>query len=624
MTPEEALRTLPAPHESWLSPCGLNSNTADPHGWAHRPQWHVLDTHWDHGLRFLAAWDAWKRCPQRPSRLFFTVLLPRPGRADAWVDHASGHPHLMPLARQLADRWKGLLPGTHRLVFEQERVQLILQVLDVDEALAQMDTPVDTAILGDETPDSATMTDSPSWLKRLFRLCRPGTRLAVWRPGDQLTQDLERGGCSLSSASDGPDLRGWLTATFAPRWPVGRSFRKPCAGPHRQAVVVGAGLAGSAVAWSLAQRGWAVEVLDGASQPAQGASALPAGLVAPHASPDDAPLSRLSRDGVRATLERARALLEYGTDWAPSGVLEHRVEGKRSLPSPDPAGHPIDWMTDWSSEATRVQVSLAHLPEAATGLWHASGGWVRPAALVAAQLAHPLIRFRGACVVAAIRRKAEHWVLLDTDERPLAETPVLVLACAYGVRDLLAPLASEQGQLPAHPLRGQVSWGPMSHLTEARDLLPPWPVNGHGSFLSGIPGGTGDPFWVVGSTFERGVTEAHLKPGDHQANQDRLARLLPALAAAAPDLCQRSSGWAGVRCTLPDRLPAVGAIQPEVRPGLHVFTGLGARGLTLSVLGGEVLAAQLMAEPWPLEPRLARRLLASRFGGAASVKVQSP
>jgi tRNA 5-methylaminomethyl-2-thiouridine biosynthesis bifunctional protein len=68
----------------------------------------------------------------------------------------------------------------------------------------------------------------------------------------------------------------------------------------------------------------------------------------------------------------------------------------------------------------------------------------------------------------------------------------------------------------------------------------------------------------------------------------------------------------------------VGAIQPDAWPGLHVFTGLGARGLTLSVLGGEVLAAQLMAEPWPLEPRLARRLLASRFGGAASVKVQSP
>lgn len=617
MTPEEAVRTLPAPHESWLSLCGLNSDTAEPPGWAQRPHWHVLDTHWDHGLRFLAAWDAWIRCPQRPSRLFYTVLLPRPDRADALLHHASGHAHLAPLVRQLVDRWKGLLPGTHRLVFEQECVQLILQVVDAEEALSTMDTPLDAVVLGGST-------SAPPWLKRVFRVCQSGTRLAAWHAGHDLKRELLSAGFAIGSPTAGDDREGWLPATYLPRWPVGRSFRKPCAGAHRKAVVVGAGLAGSSVAWSLARRGWAVEVLDGAAQPSQGASALPAGLVAPHASPDDAPLSRLSRDGVRATLERARALLSPGTDWAPSGVLEHRVEGKRSLPQPDPVAHPIDWMTDWSSEATREQVSLAHLPEAASGLWHASGGWVRPAALVTAQLAHPLIRFRGACAVAALRRNAEHWVLLDADERPLAETPVLVLACAYGVRELLAPLANKLGELPAHPLRGQVSWGPMSHLNEAGDRLPPWPVNGHGSFLSGIPGETGAPFWVMGSTFERGVAQAHLKPGDHQANQDRLARLLPALAAAAPELCQRSSGWAGVRCTLPDRLPAVGAIQPDAWPGLHVFTGLGARGLTLSVLGGEVLAAQLMAEPWPLQPRLARRLLASRFAGTDSVQVQSP
>jgi tRNA 5-methylaminomethyl-2-thiouridine biosynthesis bifunctional protein len=47
---------------------------------------------------------------------------------------------------------------------------------------------------------------------------------------------------------------------------------------------------------------------------------------------------------------------------------------------------------------------------------------------------------------------------------------------------------------------------------------------------------------------------------------------------------------------------------------LCVLTGLGARGLTLSVLAGEVLAAQLHGEPWPLEPALAHKLLALRWG----------
>jgi tRNA 5-methylaminomethyl-2-thiouridine biosynthesis bifunctional protein len=71
--------------------------------------------------------------------------------------------------------------------------------------------------------------------------------------------------------------------------------------------------------------------------------------------------------------------------------------------------------------------------------------------------------------------------------------------------------------------------------------------------------------------------------------------------------------WAGVRCTLPDRFPAVGPVAPEVLPGLHVCTGLGARGLTLSVLCGEWLAAHVQGEPWPLEAKLAAHLRADRF-----------
>ena len=66
------------------------------------------------------------------------------------------------------------------------------------------------------------------------------------------------------------------------------------------------------VAASLARRGGPVQVLDAAAEPAGGASALPVGLFAPHVSPDDAILSRLTRAGVQATLAQARALLREG------------------------------------------------------------------------------------------------------------------------------------------------------------------------------------------------------------------------------------------------------------------------------------------------------------------------
>src|SRR6478609_4339953 len=98
-----------------------------------------------------------------------------------------------------------------------------------------------------------------------------------------------------------------------------------------RAVVIGAGLAGAAVAASLARRGWQAEVLDAADAPAAGASSLPAGLLAPHQSLDDNLLSRLTREGVRLTLLQCAALLGPG-DWEACGVLENRRGNAKPLP----------------------------------------------------------------------------------------------------------------------------------------------------------------------------------------------------------------------------------------------------------------------------------------------------
>lgn len=385
------------------------------------------------------------------------------------------------------------------------------------------------------------------------------------------------------------------------------------------ALVVGAGLAGAAAAYSLAQRGWRVEVLDAASAPAAGASGLPAGLIAPHVSPDDAPLSRISRAGLRATLQRVAALLPQGQDWAPSGALEHRVKHKRALPPATPDTPRGD--DDWSLEATPSQIEaagLADLDAPASALWHPSAAWLRPAQLVRAQLAHERIVWRGGAAVARLQRTSTGWALLDAHGHTLAQAPHMVLAAGFAVRALLEQLhtgpEATGHTLPLQALRGQVSWGLLSDLTAtARAALPPWPVHGYGSFLQGMRGPSEAPMWIVGSTFERGNTTAAVTAADHAANQARLQRLLPHLGAQMPSAFATAQGWAAVRCTLPDRLPAVGALDGARWPGLSVLTGLGARGLTLSVLAGELLAAQLHGEPWPLPARLAQALLAQRF-----------
>ncbi len=572
------------------------------------PHWHVLATAFGAGVDFLATWQAWRRDPRRPQRLFFTAVVPEPPSTDTLRAQAATCALAPDLVEALAPHCQGLLPGVHRLVFDGGGVQLTLLVGPGPDVLQPLDAVVDSVIL--TGIDAHTHPPESAWVKAIARLSHIGTCLAGPLASEALCQALASTGFQIDDAAR---AQGRLHARFAPPWPHRSTLRQPAPGPLR-AVVVGAGLAGAATACSLARRGWQVTVLDSAEAPAAGASGLPAGLIAPHVSPDDAVLSRLSRAGVQATLLRAGELLVRGVDWNDGGVLEHRVEGKRNLPStPEWAGAG----RSWSDTAPPAALDAAHLPPDTPALWHARGGWLRPAALVEQQLRTPGIQWQGGTEIHTLRHEDGLWHLFDGHGRELARAEHVVLAAAYATRNLLDTVG--QGAWPLNPLRGQISWGWVDELPDgARRRLPPFPVNGHGSFVHGLPvQGHGERMaWFVGSTFERGVASGHVQAQDHLANQARLTRLLPELAAAMPEAFNTAQGWAGVRCTLPDRLPAVGPIDPDTLPGLpglHVCTGMGARGLTLSVLCGEVLAANLHGEPWPLERPLAQALMARRF-----------
>jgi tRNA 5-methylaminomethyl-2-thiouridine biosynthesis bifunctional protein len=584
--------------------------------WQGRRQWHVLETGFGLGLNFLALWQAWREDPQRPQQLFFTSIEAWPVSAADIVRSVQAWPELQALADEMARAWRGLLPGVHRLVFEGGRVQLTLCVGPVQARLREMDVPADSVFLDGFSPEANPDMWSLHTLKAVARLCRSGTRVASWCVKRSVRDDLAQCGFAVSRAAGLPPKVHRLEAVFSPAWTPRTRLRTALHDEAlpRTALVLGGGLSGSAVACSLARRGWNVTVLDAGPGVGAGASGLPAGLCAPHVSPDDNVLSRISRAGVRATLQRCGELLQPGADWGLSGVLEHRVEGKRALPAGEAwpeQGH------EWSSPATPERMAEAGLPADAQGVWHALAAWLRPRQLVHAQLATPGIALRYSTRVHALRQQAKGWQALDATGQVLAEASQVIVASGFDSQALLP----ESG-LPLNPLRGQISMGPLAPLAAHwHQALPAVPVNGHGSFISGVPlppEHGGGPGWFLGSTFERACPQALLRDADHAANHARLAKLLPRLSepmqpAFAPG---QVLAWAGVRCTLPDRVPAIGLPDAQRWPGLHVCTGMGARGISLAVLAGELIAAQLEGEPLPLAPSLARHLAAQRFAPA--------
>ena len=370
--------------------------------------------------------------------------------------------------------------------------------------------------------------------------------------------------------------------------------------------MVGAGLAGAAAAASMARRGWSVQVLDAAATAAAGASGLPAGVLVPHSSPDDNLLSRLSRDGVRATLQQAQALLVAGEDFEAGGVLEHHLDG---VPARQPASQAS---AVWNRPADAGQKDLAGLDPAATAHWHEKAAWIRPARLVQAWLAQPGVELRCGARVAKLRRGAGGWQALDQDGLVLASGSLVIVAAAVGSALLVEGLTLQ-------PVRGQVTWA----LHGATLRLPPVPVNGDGSFIPSVPTPHG-PAWLCGASFERGATDPAPREADQQENLDRLRRLLPGISQQVDAVRPTLQAWVGIRCASADRRPLVGPVDEQAHEGLWLSTAMGSRGLTFAALAGELIAARVHGEPLPLARKLATALDPARHRRGTSGKSPAP
>ena len=593
----------------FLGGCGL------PAAWANQPQWCVLETGFGLGLNFLVTWAAWRADSRRPRLLHFVSVEAFPASRDDVLRGALAHPELLVLAQQLHRQLWGLLPGIHRLAFEGGQVLLTLCIGDAWAMLRECVFQADSVYLDGFSPALNPGIWDLHTLKAVARCCRRGSRVATWTVARSVREVLAAAGFVMSKEAGTLPKRDNLRAEYQPAWTVKRVIPTAPVRVAGNCIVIGSGLAGAAVAASLARRGWQVRVVDAAAGPAAGASGLPAGLMAPLVSPDDSLLSRLSRSGVRATLQQAELLLQAGSDWNLSGLLERCMDHARKLPDDWVNGglqaHPA---ADWSAQATADQLLAACLPPGTAALWHKKAGWIKPARLVRAWLQTPGVTWCGSLAVNRLVQVAGNWQLLDAQNMVLASAGLVVLAAGHA-SSALAAGCGRLTQLKLQEIRGQVSWGvQLPCPAGAADTLPPWPVNGHGSLLPSIPlGPHAEAGWLTGSTYQRDQADPALRAEDAAFNLGRLQELLPASNTTMQASIAHNNvrGWAGVRCATPNRLPLVGPVSSLAGgdPELWVCTGMGSRGLTFAALCAELLAARLHGEPLPIAVRLADALL---------------
>lgn len=576
-----------------------------PERWRNRERFTIVETGFGLGLNFLATWQAWRADPGRSRRLHYVAIEKHPFSARDLAQLHALWPELASLSAALRAAWPVLVAGFHRIELEEGRVVLTLAFGDIADCLPQIDAAADAFYLDGFAPSKNPEMWSPQVLTRLNRLAVPEATAATYTVSAAVRHALAQGGFACEKRPGFGRKRDMLAARFAPRWQV-----SPQPVPRlRKAVVVGAGIAGSAACERLVARGWQVTLVERHATPAQEASGNLAGIAMPLLSRDDNVSSRLLRAAFLYTVRTWERLGGIGRAFAGEacGVLHlarDAAHGRMQRETVEALGLPVDFVRWLDAHAIADMTGST----GTNGAWFfPSGGWVTPSSLCAALLDACGDRLRRRFVEEAfsLDRTAQGWAVRDREGRLIAEAPVVILA--NGTNAMAFP---QTQTLPLSAIRGQVTHVPA-------EALPALPVVICGEGYVTRPA---NGICCVGASYDFD-SDTQLRQASHDENLMRLFQVLPHARIDAA-----LAGRVGFRCVSPDRLPLAGALPDASSPitgsrlrdvprlpGLHGLMAYGSRGIVWAPFAAELLASALEGEPLPIERELAEALDPARF-----------
>ena len=581
-----------------------------PARWAGRQRFVVLETGFGLGHNFLATWASWQADAQRCDQLWYLALDKHPpGRDD--LAHAHAASPLPGPATALQAAWPALTPDMHLLRFDGGRVNLLLAWGDIAEVLPEWLASVDAFYLDGFAPErNPAMWDA--WrLRQLPRLAAPGATVATWSAAAPVRQGLRAAGFTVQAGEGFGNQSETTVGHFAPRFasppPPGRAV----AAGVRHVAVVGAGLAGAAVAQALAGRGLQVTVLDRQPHCAGETSGNPGGLFHGIVHGADGPHARWLR---AAALHCQRVLAPLLADGRVAGRLGGLLRGEQALDSAAMRA----LLQRLALPADYAQVATDDAAGAAACWFYPGGGWASPADLCAAWLQAPGITTRYGDSIQTLQPTGQGgWQLRGDGGQVLGVADAVVLCNAADALRLLGPdTGAALG--PLQRVRGQTTVLPAS-TPGLPPLQTPWADGGYALRLA-------DGRLLCGATSQVGDNDPAVRAADHTHNLDALRRLTGWTGDADATKLDGRVGW---RLQSSDRLPLLGPV-PDVQasagqrradqprfvprvPGLWLFTALGSRGITQAALGGEVLASWLTGDPVPLPASLLDAVDAARF-----------
>ena len=574
-----------------------------PGRWQDRARFTLAETGFGTGLNMLAAWQAFREASGQCQQLDLISVEAYPLTKSDLSRALSGWDELGDLRAQLLAQYPPLEEGFHRLVFDEGRVRLTLIFGEAAAMFSQLTARVDAWFLDGFSPAKNPEMWREAVMDQVARLSAPDAVAASFTVARAVRDRLAERGFVVEKAPGFGRKRQCLRATrTGPRRAVGH------VPPTPSFAVIGAGIAGSAMAAALAVRGHGVTVIDPRPDLSHAASGNPIGIVMPRLHLGDNPVTAFNDSAWRFAkawygrlppLDDRPALNDCGVLQLARNADE-AARFARLAARPHVAGRSGTLLDSGQAEFMTGE------PAPFGGLWLPEAGWVQPARLCEALRDHSrVLLLQGA--VATIERRGAGWVLKNTAGKAVASADVVIIANGLNSRQY-----NQATWQPLRPKRGQIT-----ELTaDDNPQKGPRCITTFGHYLSPVIDGRR----VLGASYDHWDDAVPTQwptpdPASDAANQVALATALPGLAAR---LTAVAAHRAALRATTPDHLPLAGAAPKADEPGashdgLYLLTGLGSTGLVTAPLCAEVICAQLFDEPMPATHTTVEAMAPARF-----------
>ncbi len=591
----------------------------------------IAETGFGTGLNFLNAWQRFDNCENRQAQaLHFISFEKFPIRKEDLVIALNNWPQLKGYADKLIAQYPDALAGCHRLHFGD--VTLDLWIGDVHDSLAAMNYGsqglVDAWFLDGFAPSKNPDMWQQSLFDAMAHLARENATFATFTAAGFVRRGLKDAGFEVQKVKGYGRKRemvvGKITTPTAKANCLAPLRRMPRA--LKKVAVIGGGIACATLVHRLSARGIVASLFCADDSLAQGASQNNQGAVYPHLQADNSPSSEFFAHSFAYARRFYDSLLASGHhfdhQWCGvllQGVKEEIVKRQTNLVEKD------NWPNWLIHQVDAQQASeIAGVETPYGGLFIPKAGWVSPPQLVkatldaaCAQLSHTL-HFNAP--ITALEKVGNQWLLQSGEQEHGPFDDVFVCMGEHSEQLL-------QGKgIGLQSVRGQVS-----HLAQSDASAELKTVLCHKGYFT--PSALGEH--CMGATFTKDSQERDIREQDNQTNWQQFAGFYGD-CDWTKELGQINGAKAAIRATLADHLPIFGQYAQEheyihafpmlgkgkwqqAQPlnhdaqGLHLFTGLGARGLCTAPLCAEALVASLCDEPLPISLRVDNALHPARF-----------